>query len=133
MKIIKHCLYIRLKKLFNTFSLTFSTFAKPQVSISSTFYILCSAFTCATTKSAKHTVKLSVFFALLGSALVKAARKILVKSTPGGERRLLMIWVFVLEHGFESPASSKLRRKECRKGRKITKITKKAAKCEKPD
>ena len=35
-------------------------------------------------KSAKKTVKLSSFIALLGSAGVKAARRMLVKSTPGG-------------------------------------------------
>jgi hypothetical protein len=34
-------------------------------------------------KVQKNTVKLSVFFALLGSACVKAAHKMLVKSTPG--------------------------------------------------
>jgi hypothetical protein len=34
-------------------------------------------------KSAKVTDGLNVFFALLGSALVKATRKMLVKSTPG--------------------------------------------------
>ncbi len=41
--------------------------------------ILCAAFTCAGPKSAKNTVKPSVFFALLGSVLVKASRKMLVK------------------------------------------------------
>ena len=42
--------------------------------ISSTFY-RCEAFTCADPKSAKNTVKLSVFFALSGSGRAKAARK----------------------------------------------------------
>jgi len=44
--------------------------------------ILCTAFTLAEPKSAKNTVKLSVFFVLLGSASVKAARKMLVELTP---------------------------------------------------
>jgi len=35
-------------------------------------------------KSAKNTVKHSVFLALLGFACVKSARKMLVKSVPGG-------------------------------------------------
>jgi len=38
---------------------------------------------CADPKSAKKTVKLSVFFALWGSALVKAAQRTLMKLTPG--------------------------------------------------
>ncbi len=37
---------------------------------------------CADPQSAKNIVKLSVFFALLGSARIKAASKMLVKSTP---------------------------------------------------
>ncbi len=35
-------------------------------------------------KSAKKTVKLTFFFALLGSARIKTACRTLVKSTPGG-------------------------------------------------
>jgi len=38
----------------------------------------------ADAKSAKNAVKLSVFFALLESAHVKAAHKMLMKLTPGG-------------------------------------------------
>ena len=45
--------------------------------------ILHAAFTYADLKSTKNTVKLTVFYALLGSACVKAARKMLVKLTPG--------------------------------------------------
>jgi len=45
--------------------------------------ILQTAFTHADPKSAKNTVKLSVFFALLGSEHVKAARKMSVKLIPG--------------------------------------------------
>jgi len=37
---------------------------------------------CTDPKSAKKTVKLSVFFALLGSALAKDAHLMLMKSTP---------------------------------------------------
>jgi len=44
--------------------------------------VLQAAFVLADPKSAKETVKLSVFFALLGSALAKAAHKTLVKLTP---------------------------------------------------
>jgi len=44
--------------------------------------ILQAAFTQADPKSAKNTVKPSVFFALLGFERVKAACKMLVKSTP---------------------------------------------------
>ena len=43
--------------------------------------VLRAAFTRADPKSTKKTVKLSSFFALLGSARVKAARKMLVKLT----------------------------------------------------
>ncbi len=42
--------------------------------------------------SAKNTVKLPVFFALLGSVRVKAARKTLMKMTPG-ERTALSFYV----------------------------------------
>ncbi len=44
--------------------------------------ILHAAFTHADPKSASNTFKPSVFFALLGSGRVKAARKMLVKLTP---------------------------------------------------
>jgi len=44
--------------------------------------ILWVAFTCADSKSLKNTVKASVFFALLGSVCLKAASKMLMKSTP---------------------------------------------------
>ncbi len=53
------------------------------MSISST--CLLKAFTSADPKSAKNTVKLSVFFVLSGSSQAKASRKMLVKSTPGTE------------------------------------------------
>jgi len=43
---------------------------------------MCSFYTHADPKSAKKTVKLSVFFALLGSAGVKAACEMLMKLTP---------------------------------------------------
>ena len=46
--------------------------------------VLQAAFKCANPKSAKKTVKSSSFFALLGSASVTAARRTLVKLTPGG-------------------------------------------------
>ena len=45
--------------------------------------ILQEAFTRADPKSAKKTVKLSSFIALLGSARVKAARRMLLKSSEG--------------------------------------------------
>jgi len=45
-------------------------------------YVLHASFTCAHPKSAKKTVKLSIFFALLGSALVKGAHKMLMKLRP---------------------------------------------------
>jgi len=46
--------------------------------------ILRAAFASADPKSAKKTVKLSVFFVLLGSACAKAAHRMLMKLTPGG-------------------------------------------------
>jgi len=46
------------------------------------FNVLRTAFTCANPRSVKKTVKLSIFFILLGSTSVKAARKTLVKLTP---------------------------------------------------
>ena len=47
--------------------------------------ILQAAFKRADPTSAKKTVKLSSFFALLGSAHVKATRRTLVILTPGGQ------------------------------------------------
>ncbi len=44
--------------------------------------IKCTAFARTDPKSAKNAVKLSVFFALLGSARIKAACKMLVQSIP---------------------------------------------------
>jgi len=54
------------------------------VSISSTFYeqLLQAAFTCADPKSAKNIDSLTVIFALLGSAGIKASIITLVKLTP---------------------------------------------------
>ncbi len=54
-----------------------------QVSIYNFTNIIHIAFMRADHKSAENTVKLSVFFALLGSAQVKAAHKMLVKLTTG--------------------------------------------------
>jgi len=45
--------------------------------------ILLAAFACADPKSAKKTYNLTVFFAILGSAHVKAACKMLMKLIPG--------------------------------------------------
>jgi len=45
--------------------------------------MLRAAYTCADPKLRKKTVKPSVFFALLGLEQVKAARKMLLKLTPG--------------------------------------------------
>ena len=45
--------------------------------------VLPAAFTPADPKSAIKLLKLTVFFALLGSAFVKAAHRMLVKLTPG--------------------------------------------------
>ena len=45
--------------------------------------VLRAAFMCADPKSAKDTVKPSVFYMLSGSALVKDGCKMLMKSTPG--------------------------------------------------
>ena len=45
--------------------------------------VLRAAFALVDTKSAKKTVRLNSFFALLGSASVKAARRTLVKLNPG--------------------------------------------------
>jgi hypothetical protein len=49
---------------------------QPSVSISSTFYE--QLLHVQTPKAQKKTVKLKVLFALLGSALIKAARQMLV-------------------------------------------------------
>ncbi len=45
--------------------------------------VLCTAFTRADPKSVKKTVKLSIFFTLLGFTSLKAACKMLMKLTPG--------------------------------------------------
>jgi len=52
------------------------------------------AFTSADTKRAKNTVKPSVFFVLLGSARIKAARKMLMKLAPQAS-------VFLVDLGHE--------------------------------
>jgi len=44
--------------------------------------VLCTAFTLADPKSVKKTVKLSIFFTLLGSASVKAAHRMLMQLSP---------------------------------------------------
>jgi len=49
--------------------------------------ILLAAYTRQDYKSTKHIVKPSVFFVLLGSALVKIAPKMLVKSTAGDNKQ----------------------------------------------
>ena len=51
--------------------------------------VLRAAFTHANLKSTKKTIRLSSFFALLGSGHVKAAHRMLVKLTPGRRRRRL--------------------------------------------
>jgi len=50
--------------------------------------VLQAAFTCTDSKSIKGTVKLSIFFTLLGSAIVKAARRLLAKLSPEVKRRM---------------------------------------------
>ena len=69
--------------------------------------ILRAAFTRADPKSAKKTVKLSSFIALLGSARVKAARRTLVKLTPDytgfcnrNRDRILQIFIGVIIHRY---------------------------------
>jgi len=54
--------------------------------------ILRTAFTHKDPKSAKKTVKLSVFFTLLGSASAKATHRTLIKLTPG-VNFINMLWV----------------------------------------
>ena len=56
--------------------------------------VLWAAFTPADPKSAKKLLNLTVFFALLGSACVKAARRMLVKLTPDWSdlRRKRFVW-----------------------------------------
>jgi len=49
--------------------------------------ILRAAFTFKDPKSVKNTIKPSVFFVLLGSAGIKASHKMLVKLTPGQQKR----------------------------------------------
>jgi len=50
--------------------------------------ILSAAFTCTDPKSAKNTVKQSVFFVLLGFERLKTLRKMLMKLTPGRSKFL---------------------------------------------
>ncbi len=45
--------------------------------------VFCTVFTIPDPKCIKMTVKLSIFYTLLGSTSVKASRKMLVKLTPG--------------------------------------------------
>jgi len=53
-------------------------------------------------KSAKNTVKLSVFFVLLGSVCLKAAHKTLIKLTPG----INFISIILMRFSYESELSS---------------------------
>jgi len=66
-------------------------FAKTHLGVDFT-NILRAAFTCADPKSAKKTVKLNSFIALLVSAHVKAACKTLVKLTLGEEDIVRGFW-----------------------------------------
>ena len=61
-------------------SLLVGSMVRPGVNFNN---ILWAAFMRADPKSAKKTVKLSSFIALLGSASVKAAFRMLMKLTPG--------------------------------------------------
>jgi len=54
--------------------------------------ILLEFFTPPDPKSAKNTVKLSVFFVLVGSACIKAAHKMLVKLTPCVRKKFANTW-----------------------------------------
>jgi len=74
------------KKTTKKLSLIILLFTKlPSVNF---INILWAAFMPPDTKSAKKTVKLSSFFALLGSLSVKAARRTLVKLTP-------RVWILI--------------------------------------
>jgi len=70
--------------LFNVWSRKGVKLLRPKRPSSKVNFInvLGAAFTCADPKSAKKTYNLTVFIALLGYVQVKAARKMLVKSTP---------------------------------------------------
>ncbi len=48
--------------------------------------VLRAAFACADANCAKKTVRLSVFFTLLGSVRLKAARKTMMKLTPAMDK-----------------------------------------------
>ena len=54
--------------------------------------VLWAAFMLKDPKSANHLLDLTVFFALLGSAHVKAACRTLIKFTPGGLSWFLLHW-----------------------------------------
>ena len=79
---MKKCVYCTMAKLSSKrrknylFTKKKSLVGLPGVNFTN---VLQAAFTRADPKSAKKTVKLSCFFALLGSARVKAARRMLVK------------------------------------------------------
>jgi len=63
--------------------------------------ILCKAFTPADTESTKKTDNWPVFCALLGSACVKAAHRMLMKLTPGGR------FIHHFKQSFNTPRSQK--------------------------
>jgi len=69
--------------LFSCFSSSPCLSSDPSLSGVNYTNILHEAFTCADPKSAKKTDSLTVIFGLLGFAHVKAARKMMVKLTPG--------------------------------------------------
>jgi len=84
LRMLKTCarLWLRLFKVVLYFALrcNFKLLRFFCESISTTFYAM--LFTCTNPKSAKNTVKLSVFFGFLGSVQVKVVHKMLVKLTP---------------------------------------------------
>ena len=80
---LKHFWNLHLNSFFNSplsWGRDLSVSCKSGVNFTN---VLWAAFALVDPKSAKKTVKLSSFFALLGSAHVKAARRMLVKLTPG--------------------------------------------------
>jgi len=75
--------------------IAFNTFFSPGVNF---INILPAAFSLADPKSVKRTVNLTVFFVFLGSALSKAARRMLMTLTPkhclhSGIFHLLIFWI----------------------------------------
>ena len=98
--LLKFALWPREKKetFFSFCAKTVPTVKLPGVNF---IQMLTNSFYARRSQKRKKTVKLSSFIALLGSARVKAARRMLVKMNPGRKKwGKILIFLSILTHSF---------------------------------